>query len=58
MKKLLVMLLFSTAMFSQTIKVRGVTLSYNRVNLTMTLNIPQVLMKVHNKDEQIRIIII
>jgi len=57
MKKLLVMLLFSTAMFSQTVKVRGVTLSYDKVNLTMTLNIPQVLMGVHNKDEQIRIVI-
>jgi hypothetical protein len=57
MKKLLVMLLFSTAMFSQTIKVRGVTLSYDKVNLTMTLNIPQMLMRVHNKDEQIRIVI-
>lgn len=57
MKKLLVLLLLSTAMFSQTVKVRGVTLSYDKVNLTMTLNIPQMLMKVPNKDEQIRIVI-
>lgn len=57
MKKLLILLLLSTAMFSQTVKVRGVTLSYDKVNLTMTLNIPQTLMKVPNKNEQIRIVI-
>jgi hypothetical protein len=57
MKKLLVMLLFSTAMFSQTVKVRGVTLSYDKVNLTMTLTIPQSLVTLRNQDEQMRIII-
>ena len=40
MKKLLVMLLIGTAMFSQSkATVRGVTLSYNKVNKIMTLKL-------------------
>ena len=57
MKKLLVLLLISTATFSQSIKVRGVTLSYDKTNLTMTLTIPQSLVILSNQDEQMRIII-
>ena len=57
MKKLLVLLLISTATFSQSIKVRGVTLSYDKTNLTMTLTIPQSLVILSNQDEQLRIII-
>ena len=57
MKKLLVLLLISTATFSQSIKVRGVTLSYDKTNLTMTLTIPQSLVILSNQDEQMRLII-
>ena len=57
MKKLLVLLLLSTAMFSQTTTVKGITLSYDKVSQTMTLSIPQNSMKVHSKDEQVRVVI-
>jgi len=57
MKKLLVLLLLSTAMFSQTTTVKGITLSYDKANQTITLSIPQSSLKVHNKDEQVRVTI-
>lgn len=57
MKKLLILLLISTATFSQSIKVRGVTLSYDKTNLTMTLTIPQSLVTLHNRGEQVRVTI-
>jgi hypothetical protein len=57
MKKLLVLLLLSTAMFSQTTTVKGITLSYDKVSRTMTLSIPQNSMKVDSKDEQVRVVI-
>jgi hypothetical protein len=55
MKKLLVLLLISTAMFSQTTTVKGIILSYDKVSQTMTLNIPKTSVKVYDKDKQISI---
>ena len=57
MKKLLVMLLISAATFSQTTAVKGIVLSYDKSNRTMTLSIPKSSVKVYNKDEQVRITI-
>ena len=57
MKKLIVLLLFTTVMFSQTTTVKGITLSYDKANQTITLSIPQNSMKVHSKDEQVRVTI-
>jgi hypothetical protein len=57
MKKLLVMLLFSTAMFSQTIKVRGVTLSYDKVHKTIILIIPEKLMRVYDIGNEVKVMI-
>ena len=57
MKKLLLALLLSTALYSQTTTVRGVTLHYDQPNHTMVLTIPKDAIRTTVKD-QIQIIII
>ena len=56
-KYLLIALLISSAMFSQSTTVRGVTLSYDKVHNTMVLYIPEKVMKVTDKDSEVRITI-
>lgn len=56
MKKLLLALLLSTAMYSQTTTVRGITLHYDQPNHTMVLTIPKDAIKTTIKD-QVQIII-
>ena len=56
MKKLLLALLLSTALYSQTTTVRGVTLHYDQPSKTMILTIPKDAIRTTVKD-QIQIII-
>lgn len=51
MKKLLLALLLSTAMYSQTTTVRGITLCYDQSNHTMVLTIPKDAIKATIKDQ-------
>ena len=58
MRKLLLLFLLGTmTMFSQTIKVRGTTLSYDKVKKTMTLTISNNTMEVKDKDTDVRVLI-
>lgn len=57
MKKLLLILLLSTSLYSQTISVKGVTLEYTSQNNTMVLVIPKDLIKVTNKKDQLQVIL-
>jgi hypothetical protein len=58
MKKILLMFLIGTmTMFSQTTKVRGVTLTYDKVKKNMILSIPEKTMVVEDRDTEVRITI-
>jgi hypothetical protein len=56
MKKILLMFLFGTmTMFSQTIKVKGVTLSYDKIKKIMTLTTTPKIMYTNDKDMDVKI---
>lgn len=56
MKKILLMFLIGTmTMFSQTIKVRGVTLSYDKVKKIMTLTTTPKIMYTNDRDMDVKI---
>ena len=58
MKKILLMFLIGTmTMFSQTIKVRGVTLSYDKLKKTMTLTTTPKIMYTNDTDMDVKIVI-
>lgn len=57
MIKVIFFIFFSSCLYSQTISVRGVNLTYDDVKHTMTLTIPEDLLRVKNNDEEIEIII-
>lgn len=48
-------LLGTTTMFSQSTTVRGITLSYNKVKKTMTLNIPKAITYTNDEDADIKV---
>jgi hypothetical protein len=56
MKQILLMFLFGTmTMFSQTIKVKGVTLSYDKIKKIMTLTTTPKIMYTNDKDMDVKI---
>lgn len=57
MKEIFFFIFFSSCLYSQTITVRGVNLTYDETKHSMTLKIPEDLLRVKNKDEEIEIII-
>ena len=58
MKKILLMFLLGTmTMFSQTIKVKGVTLSYDKVKKIMTLTTTPKVMYTNDADMDVKIVI-
>jgi len=57
MKEAFFFIFFSSCLHSQTITVRGVNLTYDEMKHSMTLKIPEEILRVKNKDEEIEIII-
>lgn len=57
MKKLLVILLITSATYCQTISEQGVVLSYDKVDHRMTLTIPKQILKVNNLQDKVKIVV-